>query len=149
MLGIAQGAVDEFTSLMRARVTTATGRQIADFATMQIRVAEAATLVDAAETLMLKDGEEAMRIAEAGKLASIDDKTRWRRDAAFAVRMSVKAIDMLFAGAGGSAVIETNPLQRSLRDAHAAQGHIGLNWDANGTMYGRAALGLDPDFPLL
>ncbi len=148
-LGIAQGAVDEFTALMRARVATATGRQIADFATMQIRVAEAATLVDAAETLMLKDCGEAMRIAEAGKLAGIDDKTRWRRDAAYGVRMSVKAIDMLFAGAGGAAVIETNPLQRSLRDAHAAQGHIGLNWDANGTMYGRAALGLDPDFPLL
>jgi 3-hydroxy-9,10-secoandrosta-1,3,5(10)-triene-9,17-dione monooxygenase len=149
VLGIAQGAVDEFTASMRARLATATGRQIADFATMQIRVSEAATLVDAAETLMLKDCGEAMRIAEAGKLASMDEKTRWRRDAAFAVRMSVKAIDMLFAGAGGSAVIETHPLQRALRDAHAAQGHIGLNWDANGTMFGRVALGLDPDFPLL
>jgi 3-hydroxy-9,10-secoandrosta-1,3,5(10)-triene-9,17-dione monooxygenase len=148
-LGIAQGAVEEFTAATRARVATATGRQVADFATMQIRVAEAATLVDAAETLMLKDCEEAMRIAEAGKLAAMEEKTRWRRDAAFGVRMSVKAIDMLFAGAGGAAIVETHPLQRSLRDAHAAQGHIGLNWDANGTMFGRAALGLDPDFPLL
>ena len=148
-LGIAQGAVEDFTGVMRARVATATGRQLADLATMQIRVAEAATLVDAAETLVLKDCDEAMRIAEAGKLATMEEKTRWRRDAAFAVRMSVKAIDMLFAGAGGSAIGETHPLQRALRDAHAAQGHIGLNWDANGTMFGRVALGLDPDFPLL
>jgi 3-hydroxy-9,10-secoandrosta-1,3,5(10)-triene-9,17-dione monooxygenase len=148
-LGIAQGAVEEFTAAMRARAATATGRQLADLATMQIRVAEAATLVDGAETLMLKDCDEAMRIAEAGKLAGMEDKTRWRRDAAFAVRMSVKAIDMLFAGAGGAAIVETHPLQRALRDAHAAQGHIGLNWDANGTMFGRVALGLDPDFPLL
>lgn len=148
-LGIAQGAVEEFQAATRARVATATGRQVADFATMQIRVAEAATLVDAAETLMLKDCDEAMRIAEAGKLAAMEEKTRWRRDAAFGVRMSVKAIDMLFAGAGGAAIVETHPLQRSLRDAHAAQGHIGLNWDANGTMFGRVALGLDPDFPLL
>ncbi|HEY3918257.1 MAG TPA: acyl-CoA dehydrogenase family protein [Stellaceae bacterium] len=148
-LGIAQGAIEEFASATRARVATATGRQVADFATMQIRVAEAATLIDAAETLMLKDCEEAMRFAEAGKLAAMEEKTRWRRDAAFAVRMSVKAIDMLFAGAGGAAIIETHPLQRSLRDAHAAQGHIGLNWDANGTMFGRVALGLDADFPLL
>jgi hypothetical protein len=50
---------------------------------------------------------------------------------------------------GGSAIVETHPLQRALRDAHAAQGHIGLNWDVNGTMYGRVALGLDPEFPLL
>jgi 3-hydroxy-9,10-secoandrosta-1,3,5(10)-triene-9,17-dione monooxygenase len=148
-LGIAQGAIEEFTTAMRARVATATGRQLADLATMQLRVAEAATLIDAAETLMLKDCGEATRIADAGKLASMEEKTRWRRDAAYAVRMSVKAIDMLFAGAGGAAIVETHPLQRALRDAHAAQGHIGLNWDANGTMFGRVALGLDPDFPLL
>jgi 3-hydroxy-9,10-secoandrosta-1,3,5(10)-triene-9,17-dione monooxygenase len=148
-LGIAQGAIDEFSVATRARVATATGRQLADLATMQLRVAEAATQIDAAETLMLKDCNEAMRVAEAGKLAGMEEKTRWRRDAAFAVRMSVKAIDMLFAGAGGAAILDTHPLQRALRDAHAAQGHIGLNWDANGTMFGRVALGLDPDFPLL
>jgi 3-hydroxy-9,10-secoandrosta-1,3,5(10)-triene-9,17-dione monooxygenase len=148
-LGIAQGAAEEFTTAMRARVATATGRQLADLATMQLRVAEAATQIDVAETLMVKDCEEAMRVAEAGKLASMEEKTRWRRDAAFAVRMSVKAIDLLFAGAGGAAILDSHPLQRALRDAHAAQGHIGLNWDANGTMFGRVALGLDPDFPLL
>jgi 3-hydroxy-9,10-secoandrosta-1,3,5(10)-triene-9,17-dione monooxygenase len=148
-LGIAHGAVEEFTTTMRARAATATGRQLAEFATMQLRLAEAATQIDAAETLMLKDCDEAMRIAESGKRASMEDKTRWRRDAAFAVRISVKAIDLLFAGAGGAAIIDSHPLQRALRDAHAAQGHIGLNWDANGTMYGRVALGLDPDFPLL
>lgn len=148
-LGIAQGAVEEFSTAMRARVTTASGRHVADFATLQIRFAEAATQIDAAETLMLKDCEEAMRIADAGKVPSLDEKTRWRRDAAFAVRMAVRGIDMLFAGAGGAAIVETHPLQRALRDAHAAQGHIGLNWDANGTMFGRNALGLDPDFPLL
>ncbi|HVA12547.1 MAG TPA: acyl-CoA dehydrogenase family protein [Stellaceae bacterium] len=149
VLGIAQGAVDDFTAAMRARVATASGRQVADFATLQIRLAEAATQIDAAETLMLKDCDEAMRIAESGRLAGMDEKTRWRRNAAFAVRMSVKAIDLLFAGAGGAAIAESHPLQRALRDAHAAQGHIGLNWDANGTMFGRVALGLDPDFPLL
>lgn len=148
-LGIAQGAIEEFTVATRARAATATGRQLADLATMQLRVAEAATQIDAAETLMVKDCEEAMRVAEAGKLASMEEKTRWRRDAAFAVRMSVKAIDLLFAGAGGAAILDSHPLQRALRDAHAAQGHIGLNWDANGTMFGRVALGLDPDFPLL
>ena len=148
-LGIAQGTVEEFTASTRARAATATGRQLAELATMQLRVAEAATQIDAAESLMLKDCDEAMRVGETGKLASMEEKTRWRRDAAYAVRLSIKAIDLLFAGAGGAAIVESHPLQRALRDAHAAQGHIGLNWDANGTMFGRVALGLDPDFPLL
>jgi len=106
-------------------------------------------LIDAAETLMLKDCDEAMGIAASGRQASDEEKTRWRRDGAFATRMCVRGVDLLFAGAGGSAIAETHPLQRALRDIHAAQGHIGLNWDLNGTMYGRVALGLDPDFPLL
>jgi alkylation response protein AidB-like acyl-CoA dehydrogenase len=148
-LGIAQGAIDEFTTATRARVATASGRHVADFATTQIRIAEAATLVDAAETLMLKDCDEATSIATAGRVATNEEKTRWRRDASFAVRLCVRAVDILFAGSGGSAIAETHPLQRALRDVHAAQGHIGLNWDLNGTMYGRVALGLDPDFPLL
>jgi len=148
-LGIAQGAVEEFAGATRARVATASGQHIADFATMQLRLAEAATLIDAAETLMLKDCGEATHIAEEGRSASIAEKARWRRDGAFAVRLAVRAIDILFTGAGGSAIVETHPLQRALRDAHAAQGHIGLNWDLNGTMYGRVALGLDPEFPLL
>lgn len=148
-LGIAQGAVEEFTTATRARIATASGRHVADFVTMQLRVAEAATLVDAAETLLLKDCDEAMAIAESGRHATVEEKVRWRRDGAFAVRMCVRAIDILFTGAGGSAIVETHPLQRALRDAHAAQGHIGLNWDANGIMYGRVALGLDAEFPLL
>jgi 3-hydroxy-9,10-secoandrosta-1,3,5(10)-triene-9,17-dione monooxygenase len=148
-LGIAQGAVDEFTAATRARVATNSGRSIADFATTQIRLAEAATLTAAAERLMLKDCDEAMVVAASGRQANNEEKARWRRDGAFAVRLTVRAIDILFTGAGGSAVAETHPLQRALRDAHAAQGHIGLNWDLNGTLYGRVALGLDPDFPLL
>ncbi len=148
-LGIAQGAVAAFIAATRARVATASGQHVADFATMQVRVAEAATLIDAAETLMLKDCGEAMTIAESGRQANDEEKTRWRRDGAFGVRMSVRAVDILFAGAGGSAIAESHPLQRALRDIHAAQGHIGLNWDVNGTLYGRVALGLDPEFPLL
>jgi 3-hydroxy-9,10-secoandrosta-1,3,5(10)-triene-9,17-dione monooxygenase len=148
-LGIAQGAIEEFTTATRARVATASGQHLADFVTMQLRIAEAATLADAAETLMLKDCDEAMAIAASGRAATMEEKVRWRRDGAFAVRMSGRAVDLLFAGAGGSAIVETNPLQRALRDIHAAQGHIGLNWDANGIMYGRLALGLDPDFALL
>lgn len=149
ILGIAQGAVDEFTQATRARAATASGRHVADFATMQIRLAEAATLVDAAETLMLKDCDEAMALAAAARDADAEAKTRWRRDGAFAARLCVRAVDLLFAGTGGSAIAETHPLQRALRDAHAARGHIGLNWDLNGTLYGRVALGLEPDFPLL
>lgn len=148
-VGIAQGAVQEFIAATRTRLATYSGRQLNELATMQMRVAEAATLTDAAETLMLKDCAQAMDLAEADRLPTTEDKARWRRDGAFAAQMSGRAVDIIFAGAGGGAIGESHPLQRALRDVHAAQGHIGVNWDLNATMYGRVAFGLDPDFPLL
>ena len=55
---------------------------------------------------------------------------------------------MLFQATGGGAIYARNPLQRAFRDVHAANAHYVLNWDINGAMYGRVALGLSPDATL-
>ena len=148
-LGIAQGAIDD----SRPRCARASPPRPADSspisATMQLRVAEAATQVDAAETLMLKDCDEAMRIAEAGKLASMDEKTRWRRDAAFAVRMSVKAIDMLLpapAARRSSIRIRCSARCAMRMRRKAISASIGTR---TARCSAASPSGLDPDFPLL
>ena len=144
-LGIAKGAIEQFVAATRSKLGTYTGRSLADFSTMQVHVAEAAALADAAEAVMLRDCAEAMRFAEAGKMPPMEDKVRWRRDGAYAARLCSKAVDIIFAAAGGGAIYESNPLQRAFRDIHAANGHFGVNWDANAINYGRVALGLPPD----
>jgi 3-hydroxy-9,10-secoandrosta-1,3,5(10)-triene-9,17-dione monooxygenase len=148
-LGIAQAVVQDFTAATRNRVATYSGRSLADLATMQMRIAEAATLVDAAEVLLLKDCDEGMAIAQSDRLPTMEEQTRWRRDIAFACGLCTRAVDLVFAAAGGGAIFESNPLQRAHRDIHAAHGHIGLSWDFNATMYGRVALGLPADVPNL
>jgi 3-hydroxy-9,10-secoandrosta-1,3,5(10)-triene-9,17-dione monooxygenase len=147
-LGIAEGAVRDFADAVRARAATYSGKALAELATLQMRLAEAATLVDAAMTISLKDCDEAMALAERGVAPPLIDRARWRRDGAYAAQLAARAVDIVFAGAGGSAIHETHPLQRALRDVHAANGHIGVSWDLNGGIYGRVALGLAPDFPL-
>jgi 3-hydroxy-9,10-secoandrosta-1,3,5(10)-triene-9,17-dione monooxygenase len=144
-LGIAKGAIEQFVAATRSKLGTYTGRSLADFSTMQVHVAEAAALADAAEAVMLRDCAEAMRFAEASKVPPMEDKVRWRRDGAYAALLCSKAVDIIFAAAGGGAIYETNPLQRAFRDIHAANGHFGVNWDANAINYGRVALGLPPD----
>ena len=147
-LGIAQGAVHDFATSIRSRLSTYSGKAIAELSTLQMRLAEAATLVDAAETVMLKDCDEAMAIATSGRAFAMEDRARWRRDGAYGAQLCARAVDIVFAGAGGGAIHENHPLQRALRDVHAANGHIGVNWDLNGGIYGRVALGLEPGFPL-
>ena len=144
-LGIARGAIEQYVAATRTKLGTYTGRSLADFSTMQVHVAEAGALIDAAAALMLRDCDEAARYAEASRVPPMEDKVRWRRDGAYAARMCTQAVDIIFAAAGGGAIYESNPLQRAFRDIHAANGHFGVNWDANGINYGRVALGLPPD----
>ncbi len=148
-LGIAQGAIADFADSMRARAATYTGKRVSELATLQLRLAEAAALADAAETLMLADCDEAMRLTEAGGDIPPETRARWRRDGAYTTQMCVRAVDLLFAGAGGNAIYLTPPLQRAWRDVHAAAAHVVVNWDAAGTLYGRVALGLAADVPAL
>jgi 3-hydroxy-9,10-secoandrosta-1,3,5(10)-triene-9,17-dione monooxygenase len=144
-LGIARGALEQYVASTRTRLGTYTSKSVADFSSVQLHIAEAGALMDAAEALMLKDCAEAMRFAEAKQVPPIEDKVRWRRDGAYAARLCTEAVDVIFTAAGGGAIYESNPLQRAWRDIHAANAHFGVNWDANGVTYGRVALGLSAD----
>ncbi|HYM04821.1 MAG TPA: hypothetical protein VET85_17850, partial [Stellaceae bacterium] len=144
-----KGAIEHYVAATRTKLSTYTGKTVADFATVQAHIAEAGALVDSAEALALGDCAEAMRFAEAGEVPPMDHKVRWRRDGAFAARLCTQAVGIIFTAAGGGAIYENNPLQRSFRDIHAANAHFGVNWDANAVTYGRVALGLPPDAPTL
>jgi len=148
-LGLAQGAVEEFTASMRVRAGTYASKKLAELATVQLRLAEASALADAAEKVMISSCEEATRQTEAGETAPPEDRARWRRDGAYTAQMCAKAVDLLFTGAGGNAIYKSHPLQRIWRDVHAANGHFLVSWDMAGTLYGRVALGLPPDVPVL
>jgi 3-hydroxy-9,10-secoandrosta-1,3,5(10)-triene-9,17-dione monooxygenase len=147
-LGIARGAIQHFAETTRTRLSSYTGRNLADFTTLQVRLAEAAALADAAEALVLRDCDEATRITESGIVPTLEQKASYRRDGAFAASLCTRAVDLLFSATGGGAIYERNPIQRAFRDVHAANAHYVLNWDVNGAMYGRVALGLPPDAPL-
>jgi 3-hydroxy-9,10-secoandrosta-1,3,5(10)-triene-9,17-dione monooxygenase len=147
-LGIARGTVRDYTAATRTRRSEYSGKNLADFSTVQVRLAEAAALVDAAEAIMLRDCDEAMRITEAGVVPSLEQKARYRRDGAYAATLCTRAVDLLFTASGGGGIYERNPIQRAFRDVHAANAHYALSWSVNAAIYGRVALGLPPDAPL-
>jgi 3-hydroxy-9,10-secoandrosta-1,3,5(10)-triene-9,17-dione monooxygenase len=147
-LGIAQGAIEYFVQTMRTRTSYYTGRNLSDFVTLQIHLGEATAMADAARAVILGDCDEATRIVGAGQTPNLDQRARYRRDGAYAATLCTKAVDVLFGATGGGAIYARSPLQRAFRDVHAANAHYVLNWDINGAMYGRVALGLSPDATL-
>jgi 3-hydroxy-9,10-secoandrosta-1,3,5(10)-triene-9,17-dione monooxygenase len=52
-LGIAKGAIEYFSETTRSRTSYYTGRNLADFVTLQVHLAEAAAITDSAEAVML------------------------------------------------------------------------------------------------
>jgi len=148
VIGMAEGALASFIEMVKGRVTRGAvaggNRRIAEFATVQQRVAEAAACIDAAKLLLNRDLAEAYDAVLRGDGANVDMRLRNRRDQSFCVKLLIQAIDALFLAAGGQGLFLEHPLQRAWRDAHAASSHISLNWDSTGTMYGQHLLGLEP-----
>ncbi len=148
-LGVAQGAWESHVGVLRDRVSHYTGAKVSDFQAVQIKLAEAKSQIDAAELIMQRDCADAMRIAAAGDVPDIETKARFRRNGAFSVNLCTSAVNTVFGLAGGGGLYDSSPIQRAFRDAHAINAHIAFNMDAAGTTYGRVALGLPPDSPLL
>jgi 3-hydroxy-9,10-secoandrosta-1,3,5(10)-triene-9,17-dione monooxygenase len=146
-LGIAQGTVEQFTTDTRSRVTSYSSTRMADYATTHVRLAEAAASVDAATVLLDTNCDHFMRIAEAGGVPTLEQKVRIRRDGAFAARLCIRAVDLLFEGGGGDALFEERPIQRAFRDIHAAGLHHALTWDIAAASYGKVVLGMPADDP--
>jgi 3-hydroxy-9,10-secoandrosta-1,3,5(10)-triene-9,17-dione monooxygenase len=136
LVGIAQGAVDE----VARRVGGTPGRG-AESVPLQVRLAEASAEVDAARTIHRQAVRELLDRAAAGEAFTDLDRARYRRDRAFLARLCVRAVNRLFEAGGARAILESEPLQRFHRDAHAASHHASLAWDPAAEAYGRLRLG--------
>ena len=141
-LGNAQACLDDYVDLARHRASTYNRAKIGDLQTTQIKIAEAASKIDAARLIMRATCIEALADARRGHIPDMTAKTRMRRDGAYSVNLCTEAVSLLFAASGARGLYMSGALQRQFRDAHAINSHIAFNFDAAGTNYGRVALGL-------
>jgi len=148
VLGMARGALEEYLLGMRDRMTrgAAVGgaRSVAEFETIQLRVGEASSAIDAATAMVLEDCRRIMDIVNAGETLSMDRRARNKGNIGYAARLCVRAVDQLFDSVGGAGLYNRNRVQRMWRDLHAGAQHISMNWDSTGTLNGRVRLGLEP-----
>jgi resorcinol 4-hydroxylase (FADH2) len=147
-VGTAAGALEDYLEATAKRVTrgavAGSNNRMAEFPTIQLRVAEAAASTDAAREILLRDLRDRATSVRANLPVSIEERIVSRRGQAFAVSLAIRASEALNASTGGQGLDLANPVQRAWRDANAVGRHISMNWDAVGTMYGQLALGLTP-----
>jgi resorcinol 4-hydroxylase (FADH2) len=147
-VGAAAGALDDYLARTSKRVTrgavAGSNNRMAEFPTIQLRVAEAAASIDAARHTLLRDLADRAGMVREGRQVSVEDRIISRRGQAFSVGLAIRAVEALNASTGGLGLDLSNPVQRAWRDANAVGRHISMNWDAVGTMYGQMVLGLTP-----
>ena len=141
-LGNAQACLNDYIEIARHRASTYNRARLADLQSTKIKIAEASAKIDAARLIMRSACIQAMADARAGHIPDMAAKTRSRRDGAYSVNLCTEAVSLLFAASGARGLYTTGALQRQFRDAHAINSHIVFNFDAQGTNYGRVALGL-------
>jgi 3-hydroxy-9,10-secoandrosta-1,3,5(10)-triene-9,17-dione monooxygenase len=141
MVGNAQGTLDGVVEMVKERSTNYSAARMRDFQTVQLRVGSAGAKIDLARLSMRSDCIEVEQKVAAGKLPTIDDKLRYRRNVALACKLATKAVDALHEMSGANGLYTRHELERRFRDAHSGAGHIGFNWDAGMTTWGLVALG--------
>ncbi len=146
-LGIAESVLDGIVERMTGRKSR--GVPVAEYQSLQLHIAEAAAQIDTARLLVMRDTSEAMARMRQGGDLTMSERARNRRDHAYVVRLCREAVARLFATLGGAGIFLGDDMQRKFRDIHSMSGHFALNWDISGTAFGRVALGLDPDTPLI
>jgi alkylation response protein AidB-like acyl-CoA dehydrogenase len=140
-LGMGRGAVRAFSAGLGGRLKDATEQQLAEQSATIARVAEAASDIDAALTLVLADAA-LIDGATAPESLSPLERARIPRDWAYAAQRSRYAVNRIFEAAGGSGIYNSSEIQRIWRDVNSAAQHGAFSWDGAMANYGRSLLGV-------
>jgi 3-hydroxy-9,10-secoandrosta-1,3,5(10)-triene-9,17-dione monooxygenase len=149
MLGMARGALEVFVERTAAKVGGLSGVQVGTRPDVHHRIGEAAAEIDAAVTFVRASYADMRAFAEQEREYTIDDRVRWRRDAAWAARAVLRAVNLLFEIGGAHVLWLDDQLHQFQRDVTAASHHYGMAWSQLFTGYGRVALGLEPQVAMV
>ncbi|MDA0241273.1 MAG: acyl-CoA dehydrogenase family protein [Proteobacteria bacterium] len=143
VVGAAGGFIDQFVEQMKDRASRF-GNKIADFQSLQLRIAESSAEYEAARRIILANLRETMAYLAEGTVVPPEIESRNKRDMGYAPTLAVQAVGRLFYAGGANFLFKANPLERQFRDVHAGSHQLAQNWDIYGTQYGRGTLGLPP-----
>jgi alkylation response protein AidB-like acyl-CoA dehydrogenase len=143
-LGIARAAIGDLAELAGAKKPTGSGRTLGERGETRVKVAEAEARVRSGRAFIDEAVGAAWESAGAGGGIPVDQRAALRLAASHGIRSARDAVDSMYELGGGTAVYESSPLQRRLRDVHVATQHM-LVGPATWELAGRVLLGQETD----
>ncbi|MFM0283811.1 acyl-CoA dehydrogenase family protein [Paraburkholderia sediminicola] len=149
VLGMAKAALEMTRERIGAggkRIAYSTYTDARQAPGMLLQLAEAASLIEAANTIVKNWCDRIVSAAFSLHEMSFEDRARMRSDLGLAARHCRDGVERLMSVQGASAFAESNPIQRVWRDIATATRHGLISPEVPLEIYGRALVG---DFPLL
>ncbi|CPV47200.1 Flavin-dependent monooxygenase%2C oxygenase subunit HsaA [Mycobacteroides abscessus] len=124
IMGMAYGAYDAHVEAQGKRVRAAyAGEKAKDDPFTKVRVAEAASDIDAGWRQLIGNVGDEYALIAAGQEVPFELRAAARRDQVRATGRAIASIDLLFENSGATALSNDAPVQRFWRDAHAGRVH--------------------------
>jgi len=145
IVGMAYGAYDAHVEHQGKRVRAAfAGEKAKDDPFAKVRIAEAASDIDAAWRQLIGNVGDEYALLAAGKEIPFDLRARARRDQVRATGRAISSVDRLFEASGATALANDAPVQRFWRDAHAGRVHAANDPERAYVIFGNHEFGLPP-----
>lgn len=135
-IGMAEGALELYADTMRNRRHAYDGKPLAVDPHTQLKLGEAAAMVNAARATQIKDFAEMMDFIERDGAIPFDARIAYKSNAAYAARLAADGLTRVVKAAGGNAFNLSNQLQRMFRDIHTGSNHAFINPDRGAANHG-------------
>jgi indole-3-acetate monooxygenase len=122
-LGIARAAIDDLIELARAKTPSFTSSSLGRRQVVQRQVAEAEATLGAGRAYLYETFRDNWEAAVRGAEITLDRKLKMQLATTYAVVCAAKAVDLVHAAAGASAIRNEYKFQQYFRDVHTITQH--------------------------
>jgi indole-3-acetate monooxygenase len=146
MNGIARSAVTALKALALTKMVAPSG-SLRDDPQAQYAVGKAEAMIEANRLAVKEAFRELWAKVIASEPVPLEVRARLRRAVVHAAECAVEAVQLCYRAAGGTAVYESSPFERALRDVNTAATHMTVRRSMMEEA-GRVTFGLSPRAPL-
>jgi alkylation response protein AidB-like acyl-CoA dehydrogenase len=140
-LGLARATLDAFVGLAAAKTPSARTSVLRDNAVVQSQVALAEAKLQSSRSFLLQVLHEIWETVTRGDALSMTQRARLKLAGVYAAHQAKDVIDTAYHAAGATAIFESNPFERRLRDVHTVLQQVQAQF-VNFEMVGQVLLGL-------
>lgn len=142
-----KGAADHALQRSKEFLSTYTGTTSVDNPAVQIRLAKASLMADAALTLLTQLAADIEADSFQGPIA-IKNRARQRAQGSYIANLCRECVTLLAQGSGASGHMLESPIQRAFRDITMAACHVVFDHDPTMELHGKMLLDRPPPFIL-